>query len=79
MKKYFVIGNPIGHSLSPKLHNYWIKKNNLDAIYGKLQTYESDLPELCKSMKKGDLNGLNITVPFKKLIIPFVDILSEMH
>ena len=28
MKKYLVIGNPIEHSLSPKLHNYWIKKNN---------------------------------------------------
>ena len=27
MKKYLVIGNPIDHSLSPKLHNYWIKKN----------------------------------------------------
>ena len=26
MKKYFVIGNPIDHSLSPKLHNYWLKK-----------------------------------------------------
>ncbi len=26
MKKYFVIGNPIEHSLSPKLHNFWIKK-----------------------------------------------------
>ena len=76
MKKFLVIGNPIEHSLSPKLHNYWIKKNNLDAIYGKLQTYESDLSELCKSMKKGDLNGLNITVPFKKTIIPFIDILS---
>ena len=35
MKKYLVIGNPIGHSLSPKLHNYWIKENNLDAIYEK--------------------------------------------
>ena len=34
MKKYFVIGNPINHSLSPKLHNYWLK-NNIDAIYDK--------------------------------------------
>ena len=33
-EKILVIGNPIEHSLSPKLHNYWIK-NNLDAIYGK--------------------------------------------
>ena len=33
MKRYLVIGNPIEHSLSPKLHNYWIKNNNIDAIY----------------------------------------------
>ena len=77
IKKFLVIGNPIEHSLSPKLHNYWIKKNNLDAIYGKLETYESDLSELCKSIKKGDLDGLNITVPFKKSIIPHLDILSS--
>ena len=35
MKKYLVIGNPIGHSLSPLLHNHWIKQNELDAIYEK--------------------------------------------
>ena len=29
MKKFLVIGNPISHSLSPKLHNYWLKKNNM--------------------------------------------------
>ena len=35
MKKYLVIGNPIEHSLSPKLQNYWIKNYNIDAIYEK--------------------------------------------
>ena len=35
MKKYLVIGNPIEHSLSPNLHNFWIKNYNLDAIYEK--------------------------------------------
>ena len=35
MKKYFVIGNPIDHSLSPKLHNHWLKGNNINAIYDK--------------------------------------------
>ncbi len=76
MKKFLVIGNPIEHSLSPQLHNYWIKTNNLNAIYGKLEIFESDLPELCNSIKKGELDGLNVTVPFKNTIIPYLDILS---
>ena len=53
-----------------------IKNNKLDAIYGKIKTYEEDLQELCKNIKDGSLNGLNVTVPFKKSIIPFIDILS---
>ena len=43
MKKYFVIGNPIEHSLSPKLHNYWLKKNKIDAIYDKKKIDQDDL------------------------------------
>ena len=40
MKKYIVVGNPISHSLSPDLHNHWIKKQNIQAIYEKKQIYE---------------------------------------
>ena len=76
MKKYLVVGNPIEHSLSPKLQNYWLNFNKIDAIYGKLQAYDDDLKELCNSIKNGQLNGLNITVPFKKKIIPHLDVLS---
>ena len=44
MKKYLVIGNPIEHSLSPKLHNFWIKENNIDANYYKKQiTLEDEI------------------------------------
>ena len=43
MKKYLVVGNPIEHSLSPKLQNYWLNSNNIEAIYGKLQAYDDDL------------------------------------
>ena len=43
MKKYLVIGNPIEHSLSPKLHNYWIKKNDINAVYDKKLVNESDI------------------------------------
>ena len=76
MKKFLVIGNPVNHSLSPKLHNYWIKKNNLDSIYGKLEVNENELSDLCNHLKQGKLDGINITIPFKKAIIPHIDVMT---
>ena len=73
MKKYLVIGNPIKHSLSPKLHNYWIKKNNIEAVYDRKQINESDIKSLINEIKKEKINGINVTVPFKKSVIPFMD------
>ena len=78
MKKYLVIGNPIEHSMSPKLHNYWIKQNNLNAIYEKKQVTENDLKKIILEVKKGKIEGINITVPFKNKIIPFLDQLTEL-
>jgi len=76
MKKYLVIGNPIEHSLSPKLHNFWIKINNLDAIYEKKKINEDELSDLILKVKKKKIHGINVTVPFKKVVIPFLDHLS---
>ena len=73
MKKYLVIGNPIEHSLSPKLHNYWFIENNIDAIgidgskqkinfaYG-----ESTIPITYRSRRDGqfDLNEDSIVKIF---------------
>ena len=76
MKKFLVIGNPIEHSLSPKLHNYWIKKNNINAIYEKQKLNENQIEGLILKVKKRRLNGINVTVPFKKAVIPYLDQLS---
>ena len=76
MKKYFVIGNPIDHSLSPKLHNHWIKQNNIDAVYDKKQVNENDIKDIISEVKNEKINGINVTVPFKKSVIPFIDELS---
>ena len=76
MKQYFVIGNPIDHSLSPKLHNYWFKKNNINAVYDKKQTNEDNLKFILHEIKEKKINGINVTVPFKKAVIPFLDKLS---
>ena len=77
MKKYLVIGNPINHSLSPELHNHWIKQNSIDAIYEKKKLDINDLKNLILDIKKGNLNGANVTVPFKNVIIPYLDDLSS--
>ena len=76
MKKFLVIGNPIEHSLSPKLHNYWIKNNDIDAIYEKTKLDEDELENIVLQIKQQKICGVNITVPFKKAIIPFLDELT---
>ena len=73
MKKYFVIGNPINHSLSPKLHNHWFKENKIDAVYEKIKIDENDLKNVIAKCKEKKINGINVTVPFKKKIIPYLD------
>ena len=76
MKKYLVIGNPISHSLSPKLHNHWLKQNNINAIYDKIKLEEDGIKEIIQDIKKQKIAGCNVTVPFKKKVIPFLDRLS---
>jgi shikimate dehydrogenase len=76
-KKYLVIGNPIEHSLSPKLHNHWIKKNNLKASYDKKLLMQNEIQKLILDLREERVHGLNVTVPFKKEVIPFLDILTD--
>ena len=45
-KKYGIIGNPIKHSLSPTLHNYWFEKYNIDADYSILEVRDDQLEEI---------------------------------
>ena len=73
MKKYLVIGNPIEHSLSPKIHNYWIKKNNIDAVYEKKKIITEDIEKVIVDLKQEKLNGINVTLHLKKKIIPYLD------
>ena len=78
MKKYLVIGNPIEHSLSPKLHNHWIKKNNIDAVYDKKQLNENDIEGTILKVRNGEIDGINVTIPFKKSVIPCLDQLTPL-
>ena len=73
MKKFFVIGNPISHSLSPELHNFWLKKNNIDAIYEKVKLEENELKGFIDKLRNEEIHGINVTVPFKNKVIKYID------
>ena len=76
MKKYLVIGNPINHSLSPRLHGHWLKKNKVVGVYEKEKLDESHLENLILRIRNKEIHGVNVTVPFKRKIIPFLDELT---
>ena len=72
-KKFGIIGNPINHSLSPILHNYWFKKYEIDADYNVIEENEKNLTRIINQIKDGSLAGINVTLPFKQKIINHVD------
>ena len=77
MKKFLVIGDPINHSLSPKLHNYWINKSKINAIYEKKNVKKDELKTIIQMIKQSKLQGANITVPYKQEITKYVDMLTH--
>ena len=51
IKKFGIIGNPIKHSLSPVLHNYWFEKYNINANYSIINIQDDELPKLTKQIR----------------------------
>ena len=74
-KKFGIIGNPIKHSLSPVLHNYWFEKYKIDASYSIIEVKEDNLSEIISKLRNKDLSGINVTLPYKQKIVPHLDIL----
>ena len=74
-KKFGIIGNPIKHSLSPILHNYWFKKYKIDANYSIINVKDSELGHIVNKIKNKSLYGINVTLPFKQKIVPHLNLL----
>tara|TARA_B100000579_G_C22743964_1_gene810515 strand:+ start:315 stop:1139 length:825 start_codon:yes stop_codon:yes gene_type:complete len=72
-KSFAIIGDPIAHSLSPVLHNYWFKKYNISAEYNLLSIKENELESTINDVRKKKLDGINITLPYKQKVISFID------
>lgn len=75
-EQFCVIGNPISHSLSPLIHNTWIKEHGFDAQYDMFAPEEHELGQLTDRVRNGHIKGMNVTVPFKQAIMPHLDALT---
>lgn len=68
-----VIGHPIEHSMSPPMHNNAFKELNMDYVYVAFHVLPENIEKLIESCKTLDIKGLNVTIPHKTSVIPFLD------
>ncbi|MGM0506601.1 MAG: shikimate dehydrogenase family protein, partial [Bacteroidota bacterium] len=74
---YLVIGQPIGHSLSPLMHNEALRYYGMDAVYHAVELFPDDLPAFASWMNRESFLGCNITIPYKRQFLDWVDRLDE--
>lgn len=73
---YGVVGKPIGHSLSPVMHNAAFLETGINAVYLALET--SDIGDAVKGIKVLGIKGLSVTIPYKSDVIPLLDEVDDM-
>ena len=72
-----VLGNPIGHSKSPILHQFWLKQNKIKGFYIPLKVSENDLEMTLRNLPKIGFSGVNVTVPHKESVMSLAKIKTE--
>ncbi len=73
----FVIGDPISHSLSPRLHQFWLKKYNIVGNYKAINISNNELPSFFQRLQAGEFIGGNVTIPHKENIFSLCDEISQ--
>lgn len=77
MLKLGVIGYPIGHSLSPRMHNAALRALSLDGEYSAIAVESAGLTEAVRGLFAQGFAGLNVTIPHKQAILPLMDELAN--
>jgi len=75
--KTAVIGHPIGHSLSPRIHNYWIETYKLNGLYEALDIKPEHLSKRLPELLRAGYQGFNLTVPHKEMVLPLCDEIDD--
>lgn len=73
-----VIGYPISHSLSPRLHNYWLKQYRIDGAYLPLKVALGSVKEAIIGLRALGFSGANVTLPHKEEVMHYCDEVSEI-
>lgn len=73
-----VVGSPIGHSLSPVIHNAWIEEAQLDAAYVPFNPPPPNFRAFIQGLRGGAIRGLNVTIPFKEEALSLADEASPL-
>lgn len=73
---YGVAGNPIGHSLSPAMHNAAFSATGINAVYLAFET--RDIKACLEGMKGLGIKGMSITIPYKSDVIPLLDKVDDL-
>lgn len=73
-----VIGDPVSHSLSPRLHGYWLQQLGIDGAYVPLHVGADNLETAIRGLKALGFAGANVTVPHKEAAADFCDEVDEM-
>ncbi|QUS36431.1 shikimate dehydrogenase [Falsirhodobacter algicola] len=72
-----VIGHPIAHSLSPRLHGYWLSRYGLRGHYIPMDVGGLDLEEVIRTLPKAGFVGVNVTIPHKEAILGIADVVTD--
>ncbi|MBU6475780.1 MAG: shikimate dehydrogenase [Alphaproteobacteria bacterium] len=75
--KACVLGSPVSHSLSPKLHGHWLAKYGIDGSYTARETLAADLREALSDLVRRGFAGCNLTLPLKETALELMDALDE--
>ncbi|ADL68790.1 shikimate 5-dehydrogenase [Thermoanaerobacterium thermosaccharolyticum DSM 571] len=74
---YGIIGHPIGHSLSPFIHNAAFESVNLNSVYVSFDVHEENLKDAILGIKALGIKGINVTVPHKENVMKYLDYISD--
>jgi len=72
-----VIGMPIAHSLSPRLHRHWLDRYGINGHYVPLEVHQADLAEVLAMLPRLGFSGVNVTIPHKETVLRMADIATD--